>query len=32
MAVGRLHAAVGREMSCHGLQERGAGPERDLQK
>ena len=22
MAVGRLHAAVGRERSCHGLQER----------
>ena len=32
MAVGRLHAAVGREMSCHGLQERGAGPERDVKK
>ena len=28
MAVGRLHAAVGRERSCHGLQERGACPER----
>ena len=27
MAVGRLHAAVGRERSCHGLQERGACPE-----
>ena len=26
MAVGRLHAAVGRERSCHGLQERGACP------
>ena len=31
MAVGRLHAAVGREMSCHGLQERGACPERNRQ-
>ena len=32
MAVGRLHAAVGREMSCHGLQERGACPERNRQR